>query len=270
VDSSEAAPAPPHRCLLLAVEDDDAIRDLLAAVVTDEPGIHLLAVRDGAEALAAFGKVRPDLVLLDLQLPGVDGAEVCRRLKANPATAGVPVVGFSAGANEAAARAAGCDDFVAKPFDPEELLVRIAAVLRRARPRPPPPARPPERIQVGQLTITRAGGSVTVGSTPLQLTPTEHRLLVVLADHADQVVPRATLLQLVWGYEDPGAGHLLDVHLGRLRLKLARARVRTPAIVTVRGLGFKLVSQSAPPGAPDSGGSGSTGGGAAHARLARA
>jgi DNA-binding response OmpR family regulator len=113
---------------------------------------------------------------------------------------------------------------------------------------------------------------VTVGSTPLHLTPTEHRLLVVLADHADQVVSRATLLQQVWGYDDadPSAGHLVDVHLGRLRLKLARAKVQAPAIVTVRGLGFKLVSQSAPPGASDSGGRGSTGGGTPHARLARA
>jgi DNA-binding response OmpR family regulator len=162
----------------------------------------------------------------------------------------------------------GADDFVAKPFDPEELLVRIEAVLRRARPRPPPPARQPDRIQIGQLALARGGGPVTIGSTLVHLTPTEHRLLLALIDHADQVVSRAMLLQQVWGYDDPGAGHLLDVHLGRLRLKLACGKLRTPVLVTVRGLGFKLASQPTAPGQTASGGSGSTGG-AAHARLAR-
>ena len=126
--SNDAAPAPPHR-LLLVVEDDEPIRRLVAAIVLDEPGLHLLEAHDGAEALAAFAKVRPDVVLLDLQLPGVDGLEVCRRLKADPETAGVPVVGFSAGYNEAGARAAGCDDFVAKPFELQDLVARLRCWL---------------------------------------------------------------------------------------------------------------------------------------------
>jgi len=162
----------------------------------------------------------------------------------------------------------GADDLVAKRCDNEELLAQIEAVLRRTRPRSAPPASPPGRIQVGQLSIARGGGPVMVGSTPLHLTPTEHRLLVVLADHADEAVAGAALLQLVWGYADPSAGHLLDVHLGRLRPKLARARLRAPVIVTVRGCGYTLVSQPASAGTADTEGSGSTGGGPAPARLA--
>jgi CheY-like chemotaxis protein len=132
VGGSETAPAPPHR-LILVVEDDDAIRALVAEVVAEEPGVHVFSALDGAQALAALQKVRPDVVLLDMGLPGIGGEEVCRRLKADPATAGVPVVGFSAGVNAAAARAAGCDDFVAKPFELEELTAGSGAGSGRAQ-----------------------------------------------------------------------------------------------------------------------------------------
>jgi CheY-like chemotaxis protein len=124
VDSSDAARGPRHH-LVLVVEDDAAIRALVAEVVLEEPGLQVLVARDGAEALARVEQVRPDLLLLDLQLPGLNGAEVCRRLKGDPATAGVPVVGFSAGFNEGTARAAGCDDFLAKPFEVDDVMGRL-------------------------------------------------------------------------------------------------------------------------------------------------
>jgi CheY-like chemotaxis protein len=124
VDSEESTASARHR-LLLVVEDDPAIRELMVHAVMEEPGVHVMLAADGAEALAAFEKVRPHLVLLDLQLPGIDGLEVARRLKAAPETASVPIVGFSAGSNAAAAREAGCDGFVAKPFDIDEVMTLI-------------------------------------------------------------------------------------------------------------------------------------------------
>jgi len=123
VDSEDRAAAR-HR-LLLVVDDDAAIRELMVHAVIEEPGIHVMLAADGAEALAAFEKVRPHLVLLDLQMPGIDGLEVARRLKSDPATADVPIVGFSAGTNAEAASAAGCDGFVAKPFDIDEVMTLI-------------------------------------------------------------------------------------------------------------------------------------------------
>ena len=154
--------------LVLVVEDDEAIRRLIAQAALEEPGMQVLAARDGAEALAAFAQVRPDVVLLDLHLPGLDGTEVCRRLKADPATSSVPVVGFSAGANEAEARAAGCDDFVAKPFELDDLMARLRRwwvggppaepsdhrdQVVEAEPIGQPDARaaaPPERLELGR------------------------------------------------------------------------------------------------------------------------
>jgi CheY-like chemotaxis protein len=129
VHSGEPAPEPRH-VVVLVVEDDAAIRDLLAQAALDEPGMRVLTARDGAEALAAFARVRPDVVLLDMRLPGIDGAEVCRRLKADPATAGVPVIALSASVDPAAAQEAGCDDFVAKPFELDDLMARLRRWLR--------------------------------------------------------------------------------------------------------------------------------------------
>jgi CheY-like chemotaxis protein len=125
----EERPAARHRHLLV-VYADAAIRQLMLHAVMEEPGVHVMLAADGAEALAVFEKVRPHLVLLDLQLPGIDGLEVARRLKAMPATAGVPIVGFSAGANADAALEAGCDGFVAKPFDIDEVMTLIRDRLR--------------------------------------------------------------------------------------------------------------------------------------------
>jgi two-component system response regulator MtrA len=254
---------------ILVVEDDAALARTLRQILTAS-GYAVWVAASGAEARAVLEQRQPGLILLDLGLPDTDGLLLTPTLKALSPAPIIILTARSEQVDRVLGLKLGADDFMAKPFDDEELLARIEAVLRRARPRPAPPTRPPDRIQIGQLTIARGGGPVTVGKTLVHLTPTEHRLLLVLADRADQVVSRAMLLQQVWGYDsdDPSAGHLLDVHLGRLRLKLARAKVHAPVLVTVRGLGFKLVSQPAPPGAPDTGGSAAAGGGAGLARLA--
>ena len=115
------------RTVVLVADDDATIRELLAAVLADESGLYAVMAHDGSEALAAVEKVRPQVVLLDIQMPGLTGLEVAQRLRANPAMAGVAIVGFSAAANREAALAAGCDEFIAKPFDLDELV----GLLRR-------------------------------------------------------------------------------------------------------------------------------------------
>jgi DNA-binding response OmpR family regulator len=137
----------------------------------------------------------------------------------------------------------GADDFVAKPFDLDELEARIEAVLRRASRVREVPTTPPDQIRVGELLISQSRGTVTLGGQAVHLTPTEYRLLVALASRPDEVLSRETLGQLVWGYQDLGTGHLIDVHIGRLRLKLRRASRLAPVIVTVRGKGYTIATE---------------------------
>ncbi|MBV9173589.1 MAG: response regulator transcription factor [Chloroflexi bacterium] len=243
---------------ILVVDDDPALVRMLRQLLIAS-GYQVWAAESGAAARALLAQHHPDLILLDLMLPDADGLVLTPAFKTlSPA----PIIILSARSEQVdrvLGLKLGADDFVAKPFDPDELLARIAGVLRRGRPRPVPSAGPRDRIHIGQLTLARSGGPVTIGAAAVHLTPTEHRLLLALADHADQVVPRATLLELVWGDHDPSAGHVVDVYLARLRLKLAQARLRAPALVTVRGLGYKLVTQPALPGETNTGSSESTG-----------
>ena len=136
----------------------------------------------------------------------------------------------------------GADDFVAKPYDLDELQARIEAVLRRATRVRGTPSAPPDQIRVDDLVISPSRATVTVGGRAVHLTPTEYRLLVALASRPDEVLSRETLGQLVWGYHDLGTGHLIDVHIGRLRLKL-RLPSRRVLIVTMRGRGYTIPSQ---------------------------
>jgi DNA-binding response OmpR family regulator len=137
---------------------------------------------------------------------------------------------------------------VAKPFDLDELEARIEAVLRRASRVREPPTTPPDQIRVAELVISQTRGTVTLGGQAVHLTPTEYRLLVALASRPDEVLSRDSLGQLVWGYQDLGTGHLIDVHIGRLRLKLRRASRSAPVIVTVRGKGYTMGSASSDSG----------------------
>jgi two-component system response regulator MtrA len=139
----------------------------------------------------------------------------------------------------------GADDFIAKPFDLDELEARIEAVLRRAARVRETPAVSADQIRVDDLLIAQSRGKVTLAGQIVRLTPTEYRLLVALASRPDEVLSRETLGQLVWGYQDLGTGHLIDVHIGRLRLKLRRASASAPVIVTVRGKGYTIGAAAA-------------------------
>ena len=228
---------------ILLVEDDaDTARALSRAL--ESSGYRVTAVDTGTEAKAIIEHLQPDLILLDLMLPDTDGLVLTTALKA---LTNAPIIICSARQEQVdrvLGLKLGADDFVAKPFDLDELEARIEAVLRRAaraREAPPPPS---DQIRVGELVIAQTRGSVTLGGQPVHLTPTEYRLLVALATHLDEVLSREALGQIVWGYQDLGTGHLIDVHIGRLRLKLRRASRTAPAIITVRGRGYTIAAET--------------------------
>lgn len=211
----------------------------------DSSGYRVRHASNGSEARALIEQTRPDLIVLDLMLPDVDGLVLCSGLKRISPT---PIVICSATPQKRDAILGlklGADDFVPKPFDIYELEARLEAVLRRSRSAREPERKPdPKRTRVANLTIDTGRQTVLVGAEPLALTPTEYRLLSTLADRADEVVSRKELAQNVWGYEEASDGRTLDVNIRRLRAKLGTAQVRAPAIVAVRGLGFKLAASA--------------------------
>jgi DNA-binding response OmpR family regulator len=228
---------------ILVVDDTPQNIRLLEAVLTPR-GYRVVAAGSGAEALAAIAAAPPDLVLLDVVMPGMDGYEVCRRLREDPATRLLPVVMITASGDQEKVDAieAGADDFVAKPFNPAELLARIETALRRAAPTPrTEPAGPTARQQLDGLVIDHERCRATVDGAPLALTPTEYRLLRALASRPGTVIPREELAESVWGYHDYGVGRSLDVHMRRLRGKLNAGGATAPSLLTARGFGYRLV-----------------------------
>ena len=229
---------------ILLVEDDlDTARSLTKAL--EASGYRITAVDTGLEARSIIEHVHPDLILLDLMLPDTDGLVLTTALKS---ITSAPIIICSARQEQVdrvLGLKLGADDFVAKPFDLDELEARIEAVLRRASRVREVSTTPADQIRVGELVVSQSRGSVTLNGQPVHLTPTEYRLLVALASRPDEVLTREALGQLVWGYQDLGTGHLIDVHIGRLRLKLRRVSRSAPVIVTVRGKGYTIASEGA-------------------------
>lgn len=224
--------------ILLVEDDPDIARSLTRAL--ESSGYRVTAVETGTEARAIIEHVRPNLILLDLMLPDTDGLVLTTALKT---LTGAPIIICSARQEQVdrvLGLKLGADDFVAKPFDLDELEARIEAVLRRASRVREAPSTPTDQIRIDELLISQSRGTVSLGGQPVHLTPTEYRLLVALASRPDEVLTRDTLGQVVWGYQDLGTGHLIDVHIGRLRLKLRRASRTAPVIVTVRGKGYTI------------------------------
>ncbi len=226
---------------ILLVEDDaDTARSLSKAL--ERCGYRVMAADTGARARSMVNHVRPDLILLDLMLPDTDGLVLTTSLK-NLTSAPIIICSARDGrADRVLGLKLGADDFVAKPYDLDELEARIEAVLRRATRAHETPSAPPGQIRVDELLISPSRARVTLGDQLVHLTPTEYRLLVALASRPDEVLSRETLGQLVWGYHDLGTAHLIDVHIGRLRLKL-RLPSRRVLIVTMRGRGYTMPSQ---------------------------
>jgi len=232
---------------ILVVDDHSLIREALRGTLKDlEENVAILEAGDSRQTLALAEQHSDlDLILLDLMLPDTDGLVLTTALK-NLTTS--PIIICSARQEQVdrvLGLKLGADDFVAKPFDLDELEARIEAVLRRASRVRETPSTPPDQIRVDELLISQSRGTVMIGGQSVHLTPTEYRLLVALASRPDEVLSREMLGQLVWGYQDLGTGHLIDVHIGRLRLKLKRASKAAPVIVTVRGKGYTIASEAA-------------------------
>jgi two-component system response regulator MtrA len=236
----------PTRAAILLVEDDAAIAYMLTDVL-GSTGYAVTVAGTGAAARAQVDQHPPDLIILDLVLPDEDGLVLCSVLKN---MANVPILicsGTQRRRDAFLSLKLGADDFIAKPFDVYDLLARVEVLLRRAAQHhavEPTAQRGP--IRIGDLQIDHALHQVTLGTSLLQLTPTEYRLLTVLAARPDQVVPRDALAKLVWGDPDTGTSRTIDVHIGRLRVKLAQAGRTAPQIISVRGFGYKIISSSAP------------------------
>ena len=217
---------------VLVVEDEDSFVEALTVGLARE-GFRVQVARDGAQALDIFDAVNPDLVLLDVMLPGIDGMEVCRRIRKE---SDVPIVMLTARTDTldvVVGLESGADDYVLKPFKPQELIARVRARLRRGD------DPEPERLEVGDLVIDVAGHSVRRADEVLSLTPLEFDLLVALARKPWQVFSRETLLEQVWGYRHAGDTRLVNVHVQRLRSKIEHDPENPRIVVTIRGVGYK-------------------------------
>jgi DNA-binding response OmpR family regulator len=217
--------------LICVIEDEEVIASAVAARLRAE-GFDVQVAHDGDTGVALCDRVRPDLVVLDLMLPGLDGLEVCRRVQRDRP---VPVLMLTARGEEAdllVGLAVGADDYMTKPFSPRELVARIRALLRRVERRPTPPG---DAVVLGVLEIDPAARLVKVAGETVHLTPTEFDLLALLAARPGVVFSREQLLAEVWGWRDGSGQRTVDSHVRGLRRKLGSDLVRT-----VHGVGYAL------------------------------
>lgn len=222
---------------VLVVDDDAALSEMIGIVLQSE-GMDPVFCYEGTGAFEAFRSSSPDLVLLDLMLPGLDGIEVCNQIRGE---SGVPIIMLTAKSDTTdvvSGLEAGADDYIAKPFKPKELVARIRARLRR---HDEPDT---ERLLIGDLVIDVAGHRVTRGDELINLTPLEFDLMVALARKPWQVFSREVLLEQVWGYRHQADTRLVNVHVQRLRAKVEQDPENPQVVVTVRGVGYRA---GAPP-----------------------
>jgi DNA-binding response OmpR family regulator len=224
---------------ILIVDDEPAIVDMLAYNL-QRANYEVLVARDGEEALAKARQHEPDLIILDLMLPRVDGLEVCRTLRRERDVAIIMLTALDAEVDRVVGLELGADDYVVKPFSVRELMARVRSVLRRAAPRTEHTAAGP--IQAGPLTLDGARREAEWDDTPLPLTTLEFDLLYTLALHPGQVLSRQQLVEQVWGYDYYGDVRVVDAAVKRLRAKLRRAAPDVEPITTVRGVGYKLTA----------------------------
>lgn len=217
---------------ILVVDDDSALAEMIGIVLEGE-GYTPAFCGDGAEAVDAYRREKPDLVLLDVMLPGLDGIQVCTQLRAE---SGVPIIMLTARTDTTdvvRGLEAGADDYVVKPFNPVELMARIKARLRE------PAGDVSEEIPVGDLVIDVAAHEVRRGNQPISLTPLEFNLLLTLAQKPQQVFSREVLLEKVWGYQYKADTRLVNVHVQRLRAKVELDPDSPTIVMTVRGVGYR-------------------------------
>ncbi len=220
--------------MIYCVEDDSSIRELMVYTL-QASGFEARGFSDSAAFWKKLNEVKPELVILDIMLPGEDGISILKKLRASPAAKEIPVIMATAKDSEydtVIGLDCGADDYLAKPFGMMEMISRIKAVLRRSAPKQTLP-----RIQCGDVVIDEVMHTVLVKDKKISLTLKEYELLKLLARHIGQVFTREILLASVWGAEYPGETRTVDVHIGTLRTKLGTAG---RMIVTVRGVGYKM------------------------------
>lgn len=217
---------------ILVVDDDTALAEMIGIVLRTE-GFDPVFCADGNDALAIFQSSRPDLVLLDLMLPGKNGIEVCAEIRTE---SGVPIIMLTAKSDTTdvvRGLESGADDYVVKPFNPKELVARIRTRLR------PTPVGSTDSIRVGDLVLDVAGHEVRRGDEHINLTPLEFELLLALASRPQQVFTREMLLEQVWGYHYKADTRLVNVHVQRLRAKIEDDPDNPKIVMTVRGVGYR-------------------------------
>ncbi len=220
---------------ILVVDDDSALSEMIGIVLRTE-GFEPIFCADGSAALDAWREKRPDLVLLDVMLPGASGIQICSAIREE---SGVPIIMLTArGETEDVVRGleAGADDYIVKPFNPQELVARIRARLR------PAGGDETTHLRVGDLLIDVEGHEVRRGDTVISLTPLEFQLLVALASKPQQVFSREMLLEQVWGYQYKADTRLVNVHVQRLRAKVELDPDNPRVVTTVRGVGYRAGS----------------------------
>ncbi|MDO5662995.1 MAG: MtrAB system response regulator MtrA [Brachybacterium sp.] len=225
---------------ILVVDDDAAIAEMVSIVLRGK-GFDVVTYADAVSALDAFPRVRPDVVLLDLMLPGMDGIEACRRLRRS---SGVPIIMLTARTDTAdvvEGLEAGADDYLTKPFEPEELVARIKARVRRSE------TPSTEKLTIGDLEIDIEGHEVRRGEEAILLTPLEFDLLSQLARKPWQVFTREVLLREVWGYQHNADTRLVNVHVQRLRAKVEHDPENPRIVLTVRGVGYRAGAATGEP-----------------------
>ena len=237
---SAGGPAPERLGKVLLLEDEQDVAELIRYNLVKE-GYDVLVSCNGAEALRLAREHRPDVILLDIMVPQLNGWEVCRRLKQDADLASIPVIMVSGRVDEGdkvLGFELGADDYVTKPFSPRELLARIRAVLRR---RGLADAKEKKRhLKAGDLEIDRDRFEVRMKGRAVELTPKEFELLATLVAKPGRVFGREELLDIVWGRDGFVEPRTVDVHVARLRAKFAAAKVEEPGIETVRGVGYRV------------------------------
>jgi two-component system response regulator MtrA len=217
---------------ILVVDDDTALAEMIGIVLRSD-GFEPVFCENGDEAVGAFHDENPDVILLDLMLPGKSGIDVCREIRAE---SGVPIIMLTAKSDTVdvvLGLESGADDYISKPFKPRELIARVRARLRRAG------NHSPSVLHVGDLEIDVAGHRVTRGGEAIPLTPLEFDVLVALARSPGQVFTREVLLEDVWGYRHAADTRLVNVHIQRLRSKIEEDPENPEIVLTVRGVGYK-------------------------------
>ncbi len=229
-----------HAPRVLVVDDEVALAGVVARYLERE-GFEVTQAHDGPGAVTAARACLPDLVVLDLMLPGFDGIEVCRQLRTFSDAYVIMLTARDEEVDKLVGLSVGADDYVVKPFSPRELIARVRAMLRR--PRSAAYSQPPDNaqiIEVGDLTIDPAARQASVKGVPMELTRTEFDLLAAMAARPRTAFTRRQLIEAVWGQDWYGDEHVVDVHVGHLRKKIADDANQPTVIRTIRGVGYGM------------------------------